>query len=271
MAGRRRVLRRLALLLPAGHRLRRPDRHHGRSVLRPDRPSGKAPSTKDIMVAVVLRPSVAQVFPAGVDRLRAARLPVVLEPDRTLGRRRTEAGRVGRRVGVEVGESSLPPVFAFAKVVVTTASAAIAVHDFVDLPVQGVQVVLLVKVSILHVLLEEKWWEGARISRTTRTLTGRTRSGSGWIENRISIETCRRGGVTRCVQRLGNASRAERCTRRILDVASRHGNLTAVGGKVGIGGGQFSLSLLLAETTQDSILAMADTAPVSVGTVSWRE
>ena len=73
------------------------------------------------------------------------------------------------------------------------------------------------------------------------------------------------------MQGIGNASGAERGPRRILDVASRHGNLTAVGGKVGIGGGQFSLSLLLAETTQDSILAMADTAPVSVGTVSWRE
>ena len=41
----------------------------------------------------------------------------------------------------------------------------------------------------------------------------------------------------------------------------------AVGSKVGIGGWQFCLSLLFTESTQDPILAMADTTSVSVGTV----
>jgi hypothetical protein len=56
--------------------------------------------------------------------------------------------------------------------VVTTASTAITIHDFVDFSVQGVEVVLLVEVPVLHVLLKEKWGECARIAWTSRTLTG---------------------------------------------------------------------------------------------------
>ena len=125
------------------------------------------------MVAVVLRPGVAQILSAGVDFLGTARLPVVLKADCALwGGTVHQAWRVRGWVGVEVREGPLPPILAFPQVVVAAASTAVTIHDFVDFPVKSVKVVLLVQVPVLHVLLKEKWREGARIARTTRALTG---------------------------------------------------------------------------------------------------
>ena len=160
-------------LLPAAHRLRRPDRHYRRSVLRADRSSGEAAASKDIVVAVVLRPRVAQILSAGVDFLGTARLSVVLKADCALwGGTVHQAGRVRGRVGVEVGEGPLPTILAFSQVVVAAASTAVTIHDFVDFPVKSVKVVLLVQIPVLHILLKEKWREGARIAGTSRALTG---------------------------------------------------------------------------------------------------
>ena len=117
--------------------------------------------------------------------------------------------------------------------------AAVPVHDLVDLPVQGVEVVLLLEVAVLHVLLPG-------VARTAQALTGGAWGDPG-LQRRVAVEAGGGGGVAGRRDGVGQAAGAEAGEGRLLHITAGHGRVGGVWREVRVGGRQLRLGLHLAQ------------------------